>query len=146
MTVEQRYHCSELRNEAGAPFVQSRRRREVRRAPQHPHAINRRVDFEAFDESYLQRLTSGDNTTEQHFVSYFGRLIRMKLRSRVRSQELIDDICQETFLRVLSKLRNKGGVGTSRTIRSIREYRVRLRDAGAVPRPNANRSVSIRRF
>ena len=68
------------------------------------------VDFEAFDESYLQRLTNGDNTTEQHFVSYFGRLIRMKLRSRVRSQELIDDICQETFLRVLSKLRNKGGV------------------------------------
>jgi RNA polymerase sigma-70 factor, ECF subfamily len=82
MTVEHRYHCSK----------------------------RRRVDFEAFDESYLQRLTSGDDTTEQHFVSYFGRLIRMKLRSRVRSQELIDDICQETFLRVLSKLRNKGGV------------------------------------
>src|SRR5262249_14728551 len=71
---------------------------------------NRRSDFEAFDEGYLRRLTSGDHTTEEHFGSYFGRLIRLKLRSRVRSHELIDDICQETFLRVLSKVRNKGGV------------------------------------
>jgi hypothetical protein len=80
MTLEQRFHFSELRNEACAPFVQSRRRRKVRRAPQHPHAINRRVDFEAFDESYLQRLTSGDNTTEQHFVSYFGRNRSVSIR------------------------------------------------------------------
>jgi RNA polymerase sigma-70 factor (ECF subfamily) len=34
----------------------------------------------------------------------------MKLRTRVRSRELSEDICQETFLRVFTVLRRKGGL------------------------------------
>ena len=68
------------------------------------------VEFFTFDEDYVRRLTHRDPVTEQHFVSYFGQLLRIKLRSRVRSQHLIEEVMQETFLRVLTTLRRKGGL------------------------------------
>ena len=37
--------------------------------------------FYDFDDSYLERLREGDFRTEEHFVSYFSELIRIKLRS-----------------------------------------------------------------
>lgn len=58
-----------------------------------------------FDDAYLHRLAEGDPDTEGHFVAYFGELIRIKLRRRLRQREWIDDICQETFLRVLRAVR-----------------------------------------
>ncbi len=58
-----------------------------------------------FDEAYLGRLAGGDPETEGHFVAYFGELIRIKLRRRLRQREWIDDIAQETFLRVLRAVR-----------------------------------------
>lgn len=58
-----------------------------------------------FDDAYLHRLAAGDPATEGHFVSYFGELIRIKLRRRLRQREWIEDICQETFLRVLRAVR-----------------------------------------
>jgi len=60
----------------------------------------------SFDEAYLARLRSGDAETERHFVSYFTNAIRLTLRYRLRSWELIEDIRQETFLRVLNFLRS----------------------------------------
>src|SRR5947209_3651924 len=54
-----------------------------------------------FDSDYLARLRDGDAETERHFVSHFSNVIRISLRYRLRSWELIDDIRQETFLRVL---------------------------------------------
>ncbi len=64
-----------------------------------------------FDESYLRRLAEGEPETEAHFVAYFGPLIRIKLRRRLRHHQWIDDICQETFLRVLRAVRApEGGV------------------------------------
>lgn len=68
------------------------------------------MNFESFDAAYVERLTQGDPETERHFVSYFGELIRIKLRSRLRSTHLIEEAKQETFLRVLTTLRRKGGV------------------------------------
>jgi RNA polymerase sigma-70 factor (ECF subfamily) len=59
-----------------------------------------------FDSEYLVRLRSGDPETERHFVSYFSNSIRISLRYRLRSWQLIDDIRQETFLRVLNFLRS----------------------------------------
>jgi len=47
---------------------------------------------------------------ERHFASYFGELLYLKLRSRLRSAQAIEDIRQETLLRVLRSLRQKGGV------------------------------------
>ena len=43
--------------------------------------------------------------SEQHFVSYFGELLRIKLHSSVFSPHyLVEDITQETFTRVLATL------------------------------------------
>jgi len=63
------------------------------------------VDPYSFDNAYLERLGAGDSVTETHFVSYFSRLLRIKLRGRTLSPQLIEDICQETFLRVLQAVR-----------------------------------------
>ena len=65
----------------------------------------RTVDLYSFDESYLRRLQDRDSATETHFVSYFGDLLRIKLRSRFYSTQAIDDIKQETFIRVLTSVR-----------------------------------------
>ena len=59
-----------------------------------------------FDNDYLVRLRDGDAETERHFVVHFTNAIRMSLRYRLRSWQLIDDIRQETFLRVLNFVRS----------------------------------------
>ena len=69
-----------------------------------------RLERHNFDAEYIRRLVSGDPETERHFTDYFGQLLSIKLRSRLRSPALIEDAKQETFLRVLKTLRQKGGV------------------------------------
>jgi RNA polymerase sigma-70 factor, ECF subfamily len=59
-----------------------------------------------FDNEYLSRLRNGDSETERHFVSHFSNVIRLSMRYRLRSWELIEDIRQETFLRVLNFVRS----------------------------------------
>lgn len=59
-----------------------------------------------FDNEYLARLRDRDAETEKHFVGHFSNAIRLSLRYRLRSWQLIDDIRQETFLRVLNFLRS----------------------------------------
>jgi len=68
------------------------------------------VEFFDFDENYLERLRNRDFLTEQHFCAYFSKLLLIKLRSRVRSSQAIEDIQQETFLRVLNTLRAQDGI------------------------------------
>ena len=68
------------------------------------------MQFFAFDAAYLERLRSGDARTEEHFVSYFGELIQLKLRSRLSSREAIEDVRQETFVRVLVLVRSPNGL------------------------------------
>lgn len=71
-----------------------------------PGALERKV----FDQDYVSRLTAGDVETEAHFTQYFGALLVMKLRGRLRSPQLVEDARQETFLRVFDSLRNKKGL------------------------------------
>ena len=66
------------------------------------------VQRQTFDADYVQRLINSDSATEHAFVAYFGELLSLKLRSRLRSPELIQDVTQETFLRVLKTLRQSG--------------------------------------
>ena len=66
------------------------------------------MDFRQFDEAYLERLCRGDSDVEEHFTAYFGQLILIKLRHRLKSRDAIDDIRQETFLRVFRILRSTG--------------------------------------
>jgi RNA polymerase sigma-70 factor, ECF subfamily len=68
------------------------------------------MDFSSFNESYIARLAARDAEVEKHFTSYFSELLALKLRSRVRSPQLIEDVCQETFLRVLQVLNKEGGL------------------------------------
>jgi RNA polymerase sigma-70 factor, ECF subfamily len=68
------------------------------------------MEFFAFDASYVEKLRAGDAHIEAHFVNYFSELIRLKLRSRLNSKEAIEDVRQETFMRVLTLLRGKGGL------------------------------------
>ena len=72
--------------------------------------VGRGLERKVFDQDYVNRLTEGDPETEAHFTSYFGALLLIKLRGRLRSPQLVEDARQETFLRVLNVLRKKGGV------------------------------------
>jgi len=62
------------------------------------------IEFQDFDRYYLDRLRSGDVSTQQHFVAYFGELIRLKAGKRLRSIAAIEDVRQETLARVLRLL------------------------------------------
>jgi RNA polymerase sigma-70 factor (ECF subfamily) len=68
------------------------------------------VNFVTFDASYVSKLRDGDPPTEQHFIAYFSELMGLKLRSRLRMPEQIEDVKQETFSRTLSLLRSEGGL------------------------------------
>jgi RNA polymerase sigma-70 factor, ECF subfamily len=68
------------------------------------------MEFFSFDEAYLKRLRDRDFPTEQHFVAYFRKLLVIKLRSRLRSSQAVDDIAQETFLRVFKAMQAEGGI------------------------------------
>ena len=63
------------------------------------------LQFQTFDETYLERLRAGDFRTQEHFGVYFSALIQVKLRSRLHSREAIEDVRQETFARFFVALR-----------------------------------------
>jgi RNA polymerase sigma-70 factor, ECF subfamily len=63
------------------------------------------LHFQSFDESYVERLREGDFRTQEHFSAYFSALIKIKLCSRLKSPELIEDVRQETFSRFFVALR-----------------------------------------
>jgi RNA polymerase sigma-70 factor (ECF subfamily) len=68
------------------------------------------VEKQDFDAHYVSRLTEGDASVEHHFTVYFSEFLRIKLRRRGLTTEEIEDIRQETFLRVLQVLRQKQGL------------------------------------
>lgn len=68
------------------------------------------MDFQTFDSDYVERLRAGHRDTEDHFVAYFGKLIELKLRSRLASRQSLEDVKQETFVRCLKLLRSPGGI------------------------------------
>jgi RNA polymerase sigma-70 factor (ECF subfamily) len=71
---------------------------------------------EEFDQAYIDRLAAGDPDTEYHFTLYFGQLLTLKLRSRLRSAAAVEDVSQETFARVLKTLKQKGGLATAESL------------------------------
>jgi RNA polymerase sigma-70 factor (ECF subfamily) len=68
------------------------------------------VELFAFDKAYVELLRDGDPPTEQHFVSYFDQLLRIKLRARMLAAEVVNELRQETFIRVIAALRKEGGI------------------------------------
>src|SRR5690242_21887601 len=65
---------------------------------------------ETFDSEYLRLLASGDQATEDHFYRYFSELLRIKLRARLRDSALIEDVRQETLLRVFTAIKQDGSL------------------------------------
>ncbi|HOK45384.1 MAG TPA: sigma-70 family RNA polymerase sigma factor [Bryobacteraceae bacterium] len=61
-----------------------------------------------FDAEYLKRLREGDAETESHFSRNFGKILRLKLLNGVRSWQMLQDVMQETLLRVLLAVRSEG--------------------------------------
>jgi RNA polymerase sigma-70 factor, ECF subfamily len=70
----------------------------------------------SFDGDYVGRLIAEDPETERHFTEYFGDLLSLKLRSRLRSPELVEDARQETFVRVLTTLKKKGSLASPESL------------------------------
>lgn len=68
------------------------------------------MEFFSFDGAYVDRLRAGDPSTEQHFVAYFDQLLRIKLRSRTLASDRVEDLRQETYIRVVAALRKEGGI------------------------------------
>ena len=66
------------------------------------------MQYHAFTHEYVQRLIHGDADTESHFVRYFSDLLLVKLQRSLRGNAAIDDLRQETFLRVFKVLRRNG--------------------------------------
>lgn len=75
-----------------------------------PGASGTNMERQDFDAQYVSRLTAGDASIERHFTAYFGEFLGIKLRRRGWSTHEIEDIRQETFLRVLQALRQKHGL------------------------------------
>jgi RNA polymerase sigma-70 factor, ECF subfamily len=69
-----------------------------------------------FDLGYIERLIGEDPETERHFTRYFGDLLTLKLRARLRSGALVEDAKQETFVRVLTTLKRKGGISSPQAL------------------------------
>jgi RNA polymerase sigma-70 factor (ECF subfamily) len=72
--------------------------------------LEKTLQFHAFDASYVDNLRAGDYATQDHFVRYFTELLHLKLRSRLRSPQAIEDVRQETFARVFASLQKGGAI------------------------------------
>ncbi len=79
-------------------------------------SLRRGQQWSTFDFDYVQRLRDGDPETEHHFTAYFGELLLIKLRARLRHPQTIEDIRQETFLRVLSTLKSKNSLHSPQSL------------------------------
>jgi RNA polymerase sigma-70 factor (ECF subfamily) len=71
------------------------------------HAPQIAWQFHSFDQDYLRRLASGDAAWNIISAPILETPL-LKLRARIRSTQLIEDIRQETLLRVLRMVRMKG--------------------------------------
>jgi RNA polymerase sigma-70 factor, ECF subfamily len=78
-------------------------------------ALSRLPRFE-FDGSYVDRLVGEDPEIERHFTRYFGNLLSLKLRSKLRSPALVEDAKQETFVRVLTAIKKGRGLVTPESL------------------------------
>jgi RNA polymerase sigma-70 factor (ECF subfamily) len=101
------------------------------------------VERQTFDREYVQRLIAGDLDTEANFAGYFESLLSLKLRMRLRSREMIEDVKQETFLRVIKTLRQRGGLDNPGSLGAyvnsvcnnilFETYRGQAKDPGELP-------------
>ncbi len=68
------------------------------------------MKFKEFNDDYVRRLTDADSDIGEHFAAYFGHVLFLKLQVRLHSKHLLEDVRQDTFVRVLAILRKRKGV------------------------------------
>ena len=68
------------------------------------------MDFFAFNKAYVDRLRNCDPATEHHFFVYFEKLLQIKLHARVIGPDKVEDLKQDTFIRVIAAVRKEGGI------------------------------------
>ena len=78
------------------------KRAQPTRAPQQ--------EFVGFDRAYVEKLRNGDPATEHHFFAYFEKFLNVKLRARAVPSDGVEDLQQETLIRVITALRQGGEV------------------------------------
>lgn len=66
--------------------------------------LSAKVDLFSFDAEYLRRLQAHDPAVEAHFSEYFMRRLNIKLRHRGFRAPQLEDIRQETLLRVIDSV------------------------------------------
>ena len=66
--------------------------------------------FEPLSNEYVVKLATSDEEATRHFMRYFGSLILIKLRARALPASVIEEVRQETFMRVLVAVRKEGGI------------------------------------
>ena len=89
--------------------------------------LEKALQFHTFDASYVESLCAGDFATQDHFVRYFTELLHLKLRSRLRSPQAIEDVRQETFARVFASLRKGGTAAPAGEAGRLRQYGLQQR-------------------
>lgn len=62
------------------------------------------VESNPFDAEYLERLKARDPRTQEHFAGHFNRLLEIKLRCTGIYGSKMDDLRQDTFIRVLRSI------------------------------------------
>jgi RNA polymerase sigma-70 factor, ECF subfamily len=104
-----KYTCLPAHNPANGPAIVPEIDRTLAPPVLHcfpfPGPRGSALQFQPFDQSYLERLQAGDYRAQEHFGAYFGALMRIKLGSRLKSREAIEDVRQETFARFFVALR-----------------------------------------
>ena len=69
-----------------------------------------------FTDQYLADLRARVPLVANHFAVYFGELLDIKLRPRLRCPYSVDDARQETLVRVLEALQVKGRVRNAKSL------------------------------
>jgi RNA polymerase sigma-70 factor (ECF subfamily) len=69
-----------------------------------------KVERYAFNQEYIDRLAGGDSEVGRHFAEYFGEMLLIKLRCRLKSAQAVEDLRQETFVRIFRTIRKKDGI------------------------------------
>jgi RNA polymerase sigma-70 factor (ECF subfamily) len=72
-----------------------------------------------FDQQYVDLLMNRDPATEIHFTSHFGKILTLRVKSQIWSNDVVEDVRQETFLRVLYVLRRKSGIQSPQHLTSF---------------------------
>jgi len=68
-------------------------------------SVHSRMTGVPFDQNYLNALRDRDADAESFLISHFSLRVKLALRARLRSPDLIQDAWQDTFLRVFAYFR-----------------------------------------